>query len=224
MKAHRAIVEAGPGTVRRLCCGTVTVADGETSEVVSAALDAVDDQVALVGGRPVTVSSLWSAALRSVTCAPSDGTVIVHPSWWSSSRVAVITAAAATVADGVLTRPRSWLLTQATDAEREETAVVEITERLVVITAAEVVAVPRGDEPRPVAEEVARAIARIAAVAVVLVDAPSTVTGAPTLAALIADAVGSSGQAVVQIDDARLRSLAQSAMSVADEPLEPHPA
>ena len=224
MKAHRAIVEAGPGTVRRLCCGTVTVADGETSEVVSAALDAVDDQVALVGGRPVTVSSLWSAALRSVTCAPSDGTVIVHPSWWSSSRVAVITAAAATVADGVLTRPRSWLLTQATDAEREETAVVEITERLVVITAAEVVAVPRGDEPRPVAEEVARAIARTAAVAVVLVDAPSTVTGAPTLAALIADAVGSSGQAVVQIDDARLKRLAQSAMSVPGEPLEPHSA
>jgi type VII secretion-associated protein (TIGR03931 family) len=222
VKAHRAIVEAGPGTIRRLCCGTGAVADGEPSEVVSAALDAMDDQVALVGGRPVTVNSLWGTALRSATCAPPDGTVIVHPSWWSSSRVRVITAAAATVADGVLARPRSWLLTQATDAECEATAVVEITERLVVITAAEVVAIPRGDEPRPVAEEVARIIARIASVAVVLVDAPSTVTGAPALATLIAGAVRSSGQVVVEIDDARLRSLAQSAMSVPDEPSEPH--
>jgi type VII secretion-associated protein (TIGR03931 family) len=220
--AHSAIVEAGPGTIRRLCCGTGTVADSETSEVVGAALDAVDDQVALVDGRPVTVNSLWSTVLRSVTCAPSNGTIIVHPSWWSSSRVSVVTAAAATVADGVLARPRSWLLRQAADAEREATAVVEITERLVVITAAEVVAIPRGDEPRPIAEEVARMVARIAALAVVLVDAPSTVTGAPTLAALIADAVRSSGQVVVEIDDARLRRLARSAMSVPDEPLEPH--
>jgi type VII secretion-associated protein (TIGR03931 family) len=222
VKAHSAIVEAGPGTIRRLCCGTGTIADGDTSEVVSAALHAVDDQVALVGGRPVTVSSLWSTALRSATCAPSNGMVIVHPSWWSSSRVSVVTAAAATVADGVLARPRSWLLTQVIDAEREATAVVEITERLVVITAAEVVAIPRGDEPRPIAEEVARMIARTAAGAVVLVDASSTVTGAPTLAALIADAIRSSGQVVVEIDDARLRRLAQSAKSVPDEPSEPH--
>jgi type VII secretion-associated protein (TIGR03931 family) len=222
VKAHRPIVEAGPGTIRRLCCGTGTVTEGETSEVVSAALDALDDQVALVGGRPVTVNSLWSAALRSATCAPSDGAVVVHPSWWSSSRLGVITAAAATLADGVSVRPRSWLLTQTTDAERDATVVVEIAERLVVITAAEAVAIPRGDEPHPVAEEVARTIARIAAVAAVLVDAPSTVTGARALAALIGDAVRSSGQVVVEIDDARLRRLARSAMSVPDEPSASH--
>jgi hypothetical protein len=39
-------------------------------------------------------------------------------------------------------RPRSWLLTQASDAQHEATAVVEIAERLVVITGAERVAIP----------------------------------------------------------------------------------
>jgi hypothetical protein len=217
VKSHRAIIEAGPGIIRRLCCGTAIVDDDTPSEIAGAALDGIDDQVALVDGHPATVNSLWGAALRSATCAPANGAVIVHPSWWPSSRIRVVTAAAANVGDGMLARPRSWLLTQATDAERDATVVVEIAERLVAITAPEVVAVPRCDEPRPVADDVARVIARIAAVSAVLVDAPSTVNGASTLATLIADAVRRSGPAVVEIDDGRLRRLARSAASVPDE-------
>lgn len=215
MSEHRAVIEAGPGTIRRLCCGTGVVVDSD-AEIVSTALGAIDDQVALLGDRPVAVGSLWCEALRSVNCGTPDAhntMVLVHPSWWSSSRVGVVTAAAATVADEVLARPRSWLLTRASHRGPEATVMVEIAERLVAVTGAEVVAIPRGTEPHPVAEEVAAVTARLTGdvTAVVLIDAPSTVAGAPALATLIAAAARRSGQAVVHIDDARLIRLAQSA-------------
>jgi type VII secretion-associated protein (TIGR03931 family) len=146
--------------------------------------------------------------------------VLVHPSWWPSTRVGAVTAAAATVADDVLARPRSWLLSQASGAQHEATVVVEIAERLVAITGAERVAIPRTAQPHRVAAEVAGMITGIAAAAVV-VDAPSTVVGAPALGTLIADAVRGCGRGVVEIDDSRLRRLAQSALSVPDEPSAP---
>ncbi|OBH89080.1 type VII secretion-associated protein [Mycobacterium sp. E2733] len=216
MNAHRAVVEAGPGTVRRLCCGASAVADNEASEIVRAALDAIDDRVTLVGGHPVAVASLWREALRSAACTRGKGTVVVHPSWWSSSRVGVVSAAAATVFDGVLARPRSWLLTRAAFAE--SSVVVEITERMVVIGGAEV-AVARRPQPRRVADEVATIVAGLPA-ATVLIDTPGTVAGATALAASIADAVRGGGQTVLRIDDARLARLARSGASDHDEPTE----
>lgn len=223
MIPHHAIVEAGPGTIRRLCCGTSEVADDDTSEIVRQALGAIDDPVTLVGGRPVAVDSLWRAALRSLKCANCGGLVVVHPSWWPSARVVLVTAAAKTVAEDMLARPRSWLLTRASDAGA--TVVVEIAERLVAITGAEVAAIPRVAQPHSVAEQVATAIAGMArhASAVVVIDAPSTVSGASSLAALIAGAVRGSGRAVVEIDDARLAGMARSAPSVPAEPSEPRP-
>ncbi len=233
MSEHRAIIETGPGTVRRLCCGASTLDDEEISEIIASALAAVDDQVTLVGERPVAVDSVWTAALRSVHRGGPDAhetMVLVHPSWWSSSRVARVTAAAATISDDVLARPRSWLLRRASDADPEATVVVEIAERLVVIAGAiagaEVVAVPRSAEPQVVAEEVAGAIAGMAA-PVVLIDALSTVAGAPALASSIVDAVRASGRRVLQIDDARLVRLARSAVpdvSTRRKPTEPAPA
>jgi type VII secretion-associated protein (TIGR03931 family) len=219
---HRAVIEAGPGTIRRLCCGTGEAADGHMSEIVREALGAIDDRVALVGGRPVAVDSLWCAALRSLRCANCNGLVIVHPSWWPSARVGVVTAAAKTLADDALARPRSWLLTRASGAECEA-VVVEVAERLVVITGAEVVAIPRRAELPPVVGEAATAIAGMTRhpSAVVLIDAPSTVAGARAIAALIAGAVRGSGRAVVEIGDARLPRLAQSAERDPREPSEP---
>lgn len=220
MSGHRAIIEAGPGTIRRLCCGTGVVAEAEMAEIASAALDAIDDHVALVDGRPVAVESLWCTALRLSDCGKADPrktVVMVHPSWWSSSRVGVVTAAAKTLADDVLARPRSWLLTRACIAEPEATVVVEIAERLVAIAGVEVIAVPRRAEPHLVAEEVASVIAGITCgtTVVVLVDAPGTVAGAPALATLIAGTVRRQGQTVVEIDDTRLPRLATLAP---DEP------
>ncbi len=215
MTHHRAIVEVGPGTVRRLCCRTSTVADRTTSELIRAALDGIDDQVALVGERPVAVDSLWGAALGSVLRegpAAHETMILVYPSWWSSSRVGVLTAAAAAVADNVLAQPRSWLLAHASDAVPEATVAVEIAERLVAITGTGMVAVPRSTEPHPLAGEVAHTIAEMAA-AVVLIDAPDTVAGAPALARAIAEAVRRGGRTVVRIDDARLARLAVGARS-----------
>jgi type VII secretion-associated protein (TIGR03931 family) len=204
------------------------VANGEMSETFRAALDAIDDPVALVDGRPVAVDSLWRDTLRSLDCGHREGVLVVHPSWWPASRVGVVTAAAKTLADDVLARPRSWLLTRASPDAAPETppenkVVVEIAERLVVVSGApphhQVAAVPRRTEPHllvELAEEVAGAIAPMTrgTTAVVLIDAPSTVCGAPALATLIAGAVrdGGSGPTVVKIDDTRLPRAARLAL------------
>ncbi|MBV8787450.1 MAG: type VII secretion-associated protein [Mycobacterium sp.] len=213
MSQHRAIVAAGPGVIRRLCCDTEAFVDAER---IDAALSAIDDDLAIVGERPVAVDSLWRTALRSAICPTATGVVLVHPSWWSPSRVGVLTDAAADAAGDVLTRPRSWLLRrQAPDVDPEVLAVVEIAERLVAIVGTEVSAVPRTAEPQRVAQDVANVIAGTAA-AVVLVDAPSAVPGARELATIIADLIRDSARTVVEIDDAGLAQLA--APATADPP------
>lgn len=192
------------------------------TEVIRAALDAIDDRVALVGERPVTVDALWEAALRSATCAARDGMVVVHPSWWSSARVGVVTAAAARMAGEVWTRPRSSLLKQAFRAQ--PAVAVEIAERLVAITGSETTAVPRNAESRSVADRVAGVIAGMVPAAV-LIDTPDAVAGAPALAALIADAIRGSGRTgpdIVEINDIRLGRRACSV--VPRGPVAPAPA
>lgn len=216
MSGHRAIIEAGPAEIRRLCCGPSMAADANASEIRDAALHAIDDRVGLVEGRPVAVDALWSAALRSLDCA-TDGagnrTVVVHPSWWSSSRVGVVTAAAKSLPGDVSVRPRSWLLSQASNADPEAMVVVEIAERVVAIVGAETVGVPRRVGQGLVAEEVATVIGEMSSgtTAVVLIDVPSTVAEAPGLAAAIASEVRNSGQRAVEIDATRLSRLAASA-------------
>jgi type VII secretion-associated protein (TIGR03931 family) len=226
MSGHRAIFETGPGTVRRLCCGASVVAD---AEVAGVALHSIDDPVAMVDGRPVAVDSLWQAALRSVDChrpAPQKAIVVVHPSWWSSSRVGVVTTAAKALADDVLARPRSWLLRQSSKAEPDATVVVEIAERLVAIAGVEIVAVPRRPDPHRVVEQVASVVDGFTrdTTALVLVDAPATVAGARALATLIAIAVRRNGRTVAEIGDAavpRLAGRAQSSLSAQEEPVSP---
>jgi len=221
VSAHDAIIEAGPGVIRRLCCGASEPLD---AELIGTALDAIDDRVALVGERPKSVDSVWRAALRSVAGAHGTGVVVVHPSWWSSSRVGVLSAAAHTLPGDARVRPRSWLLARATLAGCPATVVVEIAEQLVMVAGAgvdQVVAIPRLGEPRRVAEEVAEAISRMAGI--VLLDAPDTVGGAPALATALADAVRGAGRTVVHIDDARLKRLARAARPARAAP-EPRPA
>ncbi|WP_407689291.1 type VII secretion-associated protein [Mycobacterium sp. HUMS_1102779] len=203
MSAHLAIIEAGPGTVRRLCCA----ADGSAAtKVTAAALGAIDDPVALVGERPVGVDALWRAALRSALCPEAgEALVLVHPSWWSPARIGVVSAAAGTLAADVRARPRSWLLARAATGAA---AVVEITERLVVITGAEVVAIPRATRRHRLAEEVAAVLA--GTTGTVVLDAPGGVTGAAALAKSIAEAARGGGRAVVHVDDVRLARLARS--------------
>ncbi|HEV7579806.1 MAG TPA: type VII secretion-associated protein [Mycobacterium sp.] len=223
MNGHRTVIATGPGTIRRLCCGTGVVAGDHTSEILQAALDAIDDQVALVDGRPVAVDSLWRTALRSLKCGNPDAqkTIrVVHPSWWPPSRVDVVAMAAATLADDVQVRPRSWLLRQASNAEPAP-VVVEIAERLVAIAGDDVVAVPRGAEPHSVAEAIVHLVGEMASgtTTAVLIDVPGAVAGAQALATLIAGRLRRSGRPVGEIGDARLARLTVSATFKAQDKL-----
>lgn len=213
MSDHPAIVEAGPQSIRRLCCATSTVADDDMGETVRVALEAIDDPVALIGERPVSVGALWEAALRSAARGHCGAMVVIHPSWWSASRVRVVSAAAAAVAGQTQTRTRSSLLKEASGAAPDATVVVEIAERLVAITANDVTAVPRNAEPQSVAHAVADVVTGMCPSAV-LIDAPSAVTGSSALSTLIAGAVrgiGEKGRDIRQIADLRLARLARPA-------------
>jgi type VII secretion-associated protein (TIGR03931 family) len=208
MSPHRAIIEAGPATIRRLCCGAG--ADAESSEMFGEALGAIDDPTTLVEGRPVAVDSLWREALRSLHSGHTEGPIVVHPSWWSPWRVGVVTAAAETVAADFVARPRSWLLTRARpDAGSEAAAVVEIADRLVAICGADTVGVARTAEPAAVAEQIAGVVEGMSG-SVVLIDAPRNVAGAAALATGIAGAVRRTGRAAAVIDDARLARAARA--------------
>jgi type VII secretion-associated protein (TIGR03931 family) len=220
--AHGAIIEAGPGTIRRLCCGTNDNVDDEKREIYAAALDAVDDPVTLVDGRPIAVAALWRDLLRSLDCGGANAPevmVVVHPSWWPDRRVDMITGANQSIA-----QPRSWLLARASSAEPGVTVLVEISERLVVILGDDVVAVPRSATPQCVAEQVSTAIAGMwpGAASVALIDAPSTIAGAPALAELIADLIRETNgvRTTVTIDDALVQQLARSVQSPPEQPPE----
>ncbi len=173
---HRAVIEAGPATVRRLCCGAAEAIDA------AAALEWIDDPVALVDGQPVPTPEL----LRSVLAcpAPVESMQLIHPSWWPDRRLQLVAAAARGLADDTLTQARSQLLREAFQAA----VVVEIAARLVAVTADDTVAEPRIGAPEEVAEAVAR---RVAAEArdheTVVIDAPAGVGGAQALAAMIAE-------------------------------------
>ena len=171
---HRAVIEAGPATIRRLCCGA--------TEATESVLEWIDDPVALVDGRPVATGEL----LRSALACPADvaSVRIIHPSWWPARRLRLVSAAARELADDVVVRPRSQLLRNAVKAA----VVVEIAPQLVAVTADDTVAEPRIGPPEQVAEAVARRVA--AAVrdrdAPVVIDAPAGVGGAQALAGMIA--------------------------------------
>lgn len=204
MSGHRTMIATGPGSVRRLCCTTT-----ETADYGHIALSAIDDRTALVQGRAVRVDDLWRSTLRSLRCGDIGGQVL-YPSWWPSARIDVVAAAAAVLGDDVELRPRSWLLERASSARAA--VLVEIAELLVAITFGAVVAVPRIGAPGAVADEIIRRIDEMGCVAAtILIDVPSAVSGAATLAAMIGDRVRQHGGTPVEIDDAGMARLASAA-------------
>jgi type VII secretion-associated protein (TIGR03931 family) len=202
------VIEVGPSAIRRLCCGRATVADAEAERT---AFESIDDRVALVERRPVTVASVWEDILRSIDCGTSERVIVVHPSWWPPARTGVVSAAARTLVGAVEMRPRSWLLAQASPSKSEpDIVIVEIAVDFVVIAGDATATEARRGDPLIVAEAVARSVLTMAtdATATVIIDAPATVHGARILAESIAKKLpGSCGMNVILADDIRLRRL-----------------
>ncbi|QZA06940.1 type VII secretion-associated protein [Mycolicibacter heraklionensis] len=175
---HRAVIEAGPATIRRRCCGGVESADA------AAALEWIDDPVGLVDGQPVAVPELLREVL---TCPlPVESVELIHPSWWPARRVDLLTTAARGIAGDVITRTRSTLLANVFQAA----TVVEIAAGLVAVTgdgSADVVAEPRIGAPDEVADAVAHWVLATARdhPGAVVIDAPAGVGGVAALATMI---------------------------------------
>lgn len=206
LTAHRAVIEAGPTGIRRLCCSTTGVHEEHTD----AALEAIDDPVALVDEQPVPTGLLWRSVLHSLVGEVHPSLAIIYPSWWSTARVAVLRCAATGVAADMTLCQRSQLL--ATGA-----TVVEIADRFVVISGAQKAAVRRCGGVRLVAENVARIAAERAARAVVI-DAPTAVGGAAELGEAISELLRAINPelAVTVVGDVEFSALAVR-LSAADD-------
>lgn len=175
---HRAVIEVGPAQVRRLCCGTA-----ESGDAGVAALEWVDDPVALLDDSPIPTPRLWRSVLENLACEASYGSMLlIHPSWWPPARIERVTAAAGR--DDATVRPRAELL--AGDA----TVVVEIAAALVAVIGGEVIAEPRLGPPAQVADAVAPHVPRGVTV---VIDAPTGVPGAAELARLITERLRAAG-------------------------------
>jgi type VII secretion-associated protein (TIGR03931 family) len=216
------LIEVGPTLIRQLCCGGNAFAN---DEMVRAAFDSIDDPVALVDLRPVTVDALWRSALGSVDCGDRERAIVVYPSWWPPVRIDVVSAAADVLGREILLRPRSWLLRQACPREAGHgTVVVEIADGFVVVSATDMVAQTRCGEIRWVVDAVVSSVAEMThdANASVVIDASSTVVGAVELAALIAERMRASGQIgpVLVVDDAGLQKSAAEIVQGQDDTCE----
>ncbi|WP_250150378.1 type VII secretion-associated protein, partial [Mycolicibacter acidiphilus] len=204
---HRTVIEAGPGTIRRLCCGSAETGDAD------AAVRWLDDPVALVDGEPVAVPELLRSVLTALACPGADGAVLIHPTWWSARRVDLVAAAARDVTGDAVTRPRATVLAAAAP---DAGAIIEIGPALVAVTTAGTVAEPRLGAPEEVADRVAALVTDVRET--VVIDGLATVGGAPALARLIAERLRGTGADVLVVDDAQVTRLATRPPPTAPKP------
>lgn len=202
---NQIVIEVGPGTIR----GPNDV----DVERVSVAIECVDDELALLDDRPVSVQDLWDDLMRAAARAPVDTVVLVCPRWWSAARIDRARRAAHTVADEVVVAERIAMLRQGISAD---TTIVEIASDVVIVTAVDtIVAVVRRQEPVADAQSIA---ATVAAPAGVLIDAPAGVPGAEVLASLIANRIRATGVPVRIADEGLVLRAAAAHRSPGQEP------
>jgi type VII secretion-associated protein (TIGR03931 family) len=169
------VIEAGPGTIRG--------PNDAPPEWVSAALDCVDDEFALLDDRPMSVEDVWADVMTSIAGAHVATAVVVCPGWWPATRIHRVRHAAYTAATEVVLLERVHILRALFS---DDATVVEIASDVAVVSASGTVAaaVPLQKNAMLDAEAVAAAIGSPAAV---VVDAPVGVLGAAVLASTIAD-------------------------------------
>ncbi|MDA2894997.1 type VII secretion-associated protein [Mycolicibacterium sp. BiH015] len=147
------VVEVGPEQVRGPGCAP--------PQQVRAALEYIDDRLALLDGSAVTVDDLWRDVLRAATHGDESRVVIVVPTWWSAGRFDVVgTAARAVFADATV-MPRSVVL-------RGEATVVELSADWIVVT-------PKSSEPLVLSRGSLGVEAHLAGCSSVIIDAPAGV-------------------------------------------------
>jgi len=170
------VVEAGPITVR----GT----NHADSEWVSAAIDGIDDELTLVGDRPVDVDEVWRTVIRDVADGHGDTLVVVCPTWWSPARVARVRDAASAVANDVVALRRAEV------PRGGRTALVEIGPDFVVLASptGRVEVFRRGD--------IGALVASIPTSTAVVIDAHKGIEGV----SLLADRLRANGVGVTLAD------------------------
>lgn len=179
------VVEVGPTTVHG--------ANPLDAELVSLALEAIDDDLVLVGEDPAPVSELWSR-LMEVAVGGAEDVVLVCPTWWPGARIDRVREV--TTATTVEVIGRTALLQRQTRA-----TVVEITAELVVVTRVGTRPVVIGNVDDEVAE---RAVAAAGSAGPVLIDAPGVLG---SVGEAIADGLRGKGIGVRFADEGALRLL-----------------
>lgn len=169
------VIEVGPVTVR-----------GAPAESAAAAIDCIDDDLAVLDDRPVAVDELWHEVLAGIGGSAADSAVLVCPTWWPEARIARVTAAG----ERALPDVSELTVLRRADALRVgrrpvPMAVVEIAPELVVVAGPEGLhAVARVGDPKQVARAV---VATVGTCGVVVIDAPPDVDGAVLLASGITE-------------------------------------
>lgn len=189
MSSAPAVVLVGPATTR----GPSDV----PADLDAEALACVDDDLALIDDRVVSVDALWSEVLRHAVGDHTDAVLLICPSWWTATRIRRVTAAAEeTCRDVCVVRRGDTLHAKVVHA------VVEIAPELIAISPPEssMALVPRvGDR----GDVVNAAISRLRHVDRVVID-PSTEVDVADLVDDIARELRGRGALVTVTDDAAI--------------------
>lgn len=156
------------------------------------ALESVDDVLALIDDRVVSVDDLWRDVLEDAVDGPCEEVALICPSWWGSSRITRVVAAARHWCDDVVVHLRSEVLAAAA-------TVVELGPELVVVHAdGRRHVITRGSHSADVVDAV---VACVDGLPAVTVDVP---TGTTLLGANLARALRLRGVEVTTEDDRTL--------------------
>jgi type VII secretion-associated protein (TIGR03931 family) len=97
-------------------------------EMATIALECLDDDLALVDDRVVSVDDLWRDVLETAVGGACAELLVICPSWWASSRIARVSAAAGACASDVVVLRRAEISTS-------DSTVIELAPELVVVHA-----------------------------------------------------------------------------------------
>lgn len=161
-------------------------------DAATIALESVDDVLALVDDRVVSVDDLWRDVLEAAVDGPCGEVALICPSWWGPSRMGRVVAAARHCCDDVVVHRRSEVLAAAA-------TVVELGSELVVVHAdGRRNVITRGSHSADVVDAV---VASVDGLPAVTVDVPS---GTTLLGANLARALRLRGVEVTIEDDRTL--------------------